>query len=241
MRLEPIWFKMARSSSSTRLHLQKPFFRRSHILRIKVGMDITHMCLVFGFFGLTQRSETGKRRATHTSNAKCQRTVTSVGKGGSSHRQMHSQLRGHISKEKYRRQLDYSLPRARNEQVFASCFPDGRLGRSLLMSERRMRANGTDARFLQWPPRAGSDSDFSDRDEACGLALLNRKDGYIQGKASDMDSTLWRQHQLRYSLWGVEDTERTNASPHLLYAMAVYKAGTKSSAHTILFKPMAHP
>lgn len=49
-------------------------------------------------------------------------------------------------------------------------------------------------------PRAVSDSDFSDRDGACGLALLNRKDGYIQGKASDMDSTPWRHHQLRYSL-----------------------------------------
>lgn len=50
-----------------------------------MGMDITDMCLVFGFFGLTHRSETGKRQATHTSNAKCQRTITNVGKGGSSY------------------------------------------------------------------------------------------------------------------------------------------------------------
>lgn len=92
LHLEPIWFKMACSSSSTQLHLPKPF------LRFKVGIDITDMCLVFGFFGLTHRSETGKRLATHTCNAKCQRTVTKVGKGGH-HTQMHNQLRGHISKK----------------------------------------------------------------------------------------------------------------------------------------------
>lgn len=85
LHLEPIWFKMATPLAQLGYTCKIPSSKEGHILRLKVGMDITNMCLVFGFFGLTHRSEMGKRLATHTSNAKCQRTVTNMRKGGSSY------------------------------------------------------------------------------------------------------------------------------------------------------------